>query len=54
MILLIAIVLIVLIFGGGGYYGMGRGYYGGPVFGGIGVGGIILIVLLVWLLSGGV
>jgi Protein of unknown function (DUF3309) len=49
--LIILIILILLIFGGGGYYGYGAGWpsYG---YGGIGLGGIILIILVIWLLSG--
>jgi hypothetical protein len=44
--------VIVLLFGGGGaYYGPRYGW-GGYHYGGIGIVGIILIVLLVWLLLG--
>jgi hypothetical protein len=45
--LILLIVLIVLLFGGGGY-GYSRYGYGG----GIGIGGILLIVLIVYLLFG--
>jgi hypothetical protein len=45
--LLILIILLVLLFGGGGY-GYSRYGYGG----GIGIGGILLIVLIVYLLFG--
>jgi len=48
--LIILIVILVLVFGGGGgYYGYNRwGYAGG---GGIGLGTILLILLVCWLLG---
>ncbi|MCW6510068.1 DUF3309 family protein [Lichenifustis flavocetrariae] len=49
MTLLLIIVILVLLFGGGGYYGHRAGYYG---TGGIGIGGIVLILIIVWLLFG--
>ncbi len=52
MALIIAIIVIVLLFGGGGYYGMGQGYYSGAGFGGIGIVGLLLIIAVVWFLSG--
>ena len=45
--LVILIILLLLLFGGGGY-GYSRYGYGG----GIGIGGILLIVLIVYLLFG--
>jgi hypothetical protein len=48
--LLLLIILLLLLGGGGGYYGYGRwGYAGGA---GIGLGTVLLIVLLFYLLSG--
>jgi hypothetical protein len=48
--LILLIVLLLLFGGGGGYYGYGRwGYAGGA---GIGLGTILLIVLLVYLMGG--
>ncbi len=49
--MLLLIVLLILLFGfGGGYYGHSRwGPSGGA---GIGLGTIVLIALLVWLLGG--
>jgi hypothetical protein len=46
--MLILLILLVLLFGGG-FYGHSR--YGRN--GGLGIGGIVLIVLLVWLFLGG-
>jgi hypothetical protein len=43
---LILILILLLLFGGGG------GYYAYGPYGGIGIGGIILIILVVMLLSG--
>jgi hypothetical protein len=48
--LILLIILLLLFGGGGGYYGYGRwGYAGGA---GIGLGTILLIVLLVYLMGG--
>ena len=48
--LLLIIVLILLFGGGGGYYGYGRwGTRGGA---GIGLGGVLLILLVAYLLGG--
>ena len=46
--MLILLILLLLLFGGGffGYNRYGRG-------GGLGVGGVVLVVLLVWLFLGG-
>ena len=50
MLTLILIVLLVLALGGGGYAWRSNGpYYGG----GIGIGGILLILVIFWLFSGG-
>jgi len=47
--MLILIIVLLLIFGGGGYYGYGRwGYRGGA---GIGVGGVLLILLIAYMLG---
>ena len=43
---LILILILLLLFGGGG------GYYAYGPYGGIGIGGIILIILVVMLISG--
>ncbi len=50
--LIVLIVVLVLLFGGGGYYGFNSGAYGAPVLGGIGIGGIILILVVIWALGG--
>ena len=48
--LIVLIVLIILLAGGGGYWGHSRwGYSGGA---GIGLGTILLILLIVYLLGG--
>ena len=47
---LILIVVLVIVFGGGGYYSYGN--YGPAYGGGIGLVGILLIILVVWALSG--
>jgi hypothetical protein len=46
MSLILIVLLLLLVFGGGGGY-----YYGGPRVG-TGIGGLILVVLIVWLLVG--
>jgi hypothetical protein len=46
MNLVLLILILLLVFGGGGGY-----YYGGPMVGS-GIGGLFLIVLIVWLLMG--
>jgi hypothetical protein len=47
--LLVLIVLLLLLGGGGGYYGHNRwGYRGGA---GIGLGTILLILLVAWMLG---
>jgi hypothetical protein len=46
--MLILILLLVLLFGGG-VFGFSR--YGAR--GGMGIGGVVLVILLVWLLLGG-
>ena len=46
--MLILIILLVLLFGGG-FFGYSR--YGAS--GGMGIGGVVLVILLVWLLLGG-
>ena len=49
--MLLLIILLVLLFGGGGgFYGYRSGYYGGR---GIGLVGVLLIVLVVFLAMGG-
>jgi hypothetical protein len=45
---LILILLLLLLFGGGAF---GYSRYGTP--GGLGIGGVVLVILLVWLLLGG-
>jgi hypothetical protein len=50
MLLLLLILLILLFGGGGGYYGYGRwGHRGGF---GVGLGTILVVVLLVYVLGG--
>jgi hypothetical protein len=46
MNLLLVLVVLMLLFGGGGFY------YGGPVYGGSGLGLILLICLVVYLTGG--
>jgi hypothetical protein len=49
--MLIILIILLLVFGaGGGYYGHSRWGYGGSA--GIGLGTILLIVLVVYLLGG--
>lgn len=52
MPLIAIIIVLLLLFGGGGFYGFNSGLYGGAGFGGISLLGIILIVLVIYLLSG--
>ncbi len=46
MNLLLVLVILLLLFGGGGFY------FGGPVIGGSGVGLILLVCLIVYLMGG--
>ena len=46
MSLILIVLLLLLVFGGGGGY-----YYGGPRVG-TGIGGLLLVVLIAWLLVG--
>jgi hypothetical protein len=46
MNVLLVVILLLLLFGGGGFY------IGGPVYGGSGLGLILLICLVVWLCGG--
>lgn len=43
---IILILLLILLFGGGGFY------IGGPVFGGSGLGLVLLIALIVYMMGG--
>ena len=43
---LILIVILLLLFGGGGFY------FGGPVYGGSGLGLILLVCLIIYLMGG--
>jgi hypothetical protein len=43
---LVLIIILLLLFGGGGFY------IGGPVYGGSGIGLILLICVIVYLLGG--
>ena len=49
MTLIIAVIIIMLLFGGGGFYGYRSGFLDNR---GVGVGGIILVLLVLWLLFG--
>ena len=46
MNLLLLVVVLLLLFGGGGFY------FGGPVIGGSGLGLVLLICLIVYLVGG--
>jgi hypothetical protein len=47
--LILLIVVLLLLFGGGGYYGYGRwGYRGGA---GVGLGTVLLILLIAYMLG---
>jgi len=48
--MLFLIILLILMFGGGGFYGYRSGYYGR---GGMGLASILVIVLIVFLVMGG-
>ena len=49
MLILLVVILLLVLGGGGGYYGHSRwGYRGGA---GVGLGAILLIVLLVYMLG---
>ncbi|RXK56787.1 DUF3309 domain-containing protein [Oleiharenicola lentus] len=43
---LLLILVLLLLFGGGGFY------FGGPVFGGSGIGLILLVALIIYLMGG--
>jgi hypothetical protein len=49
--LLLLIIILIVLFGAGGYpaWGYGDGRYRGPYFGGVGL--ILIIVLIVWLIQ---
>jgi hypothetical protein len=51
MLILLVILLLIIFFGGGnwGYTRFGNSYYGGA---GIGLGGVLLILLVVYLMGG--
>jgi hypothetical protein len=47
--LILLIIVLLLLFGGGGYYGYGRwGYRGGA---GLGLGSVLLILLVAYMLG---
>ena len=48
--LIVLIILLLLLGGGGSYYSHSRWGYAGS--GGIGLGTILLIILLIWMLGG--
>jgi hypothetical protein len=47
---ILLIIVLVIVFGGGGYYGYGN--YGPAFGGGIGIVGLLVIILVVYLLLG--
>ena len=46
MNLIVLVLVLLLLFGGGGFY------YGGPVYGGSGIGLILLVCLVIYLFGG--
>ncbi len=51
MFFIIMVFLVMLMFSGGGYYGHRQGYYGQRMaYGGIGLGWILVLLALVFLL----
>ncbi len=50
MSLLLLIIILLVVFGGLGFHS-GWGYYGAGPYGGI--GGLLVIILIVWLITGG-
>lgn len=46
MNLLIILLILLLLFGGGGFY------YGGPVYGGSGLGFVLLVIIIIYLVGG--
>ena len=46
MNILLLLVVLLLLFGGGGFY------FGGPVIGGSGLGLILMVCLIVWIMGG--
>ena len=46
MNLLLVLLVLLLLFGGGGFY------FGGPIVGGSGIGLILLICLVIWVVDG--
>jgi len=45
--LILLIIVLLFVFGGGGYYGYSRYPDCGP---GLGIGGLLLLILVVWLI----
>ena len=53
MALLLIVIVLVLIFGGGGGFYYGNRQFGSPVYGGgFGLGTVLLILLVLYLLGG--
>ena len=51
MFLILTVLLALLMFSGGGYYGHRQGYYGPrAAYGGIGLGWIVILFVLLFLL----
>ena len=48
--IILLIIVLVIVFGGGGYYGYGN--YGPAFGGGVGIIGLLVIILVVYLLLG--
>ena len=50
--MLIVLILVLLLCFGGGFYGSRAGWGPHYAYGGFGIGGILLVLLIVWLLAG--
>lgn len=51
MLAVLVILIALALFGGGGFYGYQGGYYGAGGFGGISIGGVVLVLIVLYLIG---